>query len=155
MPEIDNLPLYIATATMLAGYIIGLGAVTVIDLHGFLGHTSSYWTEATIRTHKVTKPLIWVGLILVLIGTYVYFSLTTFTTLSSLLFLMYALLVVNGSFLSFYVSPYLLLQEKAGRAGELLPLVLQVKITISFLISFIGWWGSFLLLIYILHTTAL
>jgi len=68
---------------------------------------------------------------------------------------MYALLVVNGSFLSFYVSPYLLLQEKAGRAGELLPLVLQVKITISFLISFIGWWGSFLLLIYILHTTAL
>ena len=30
---------------LIAGFIIGLGAVTVIDLHGFLGRTSSYWTE--------------------------------------------------------------------------------------------------------------
>ncbi len=48
----------------LAGFVIGLGAVTVIDLHGFLGRRSAYWTEATTRTHKVTKPLIWAGLIL-------------------------------------------------------------------------------------------
>jgi len=48
----------------IAGFIIGLGAVTVIDLHGFLGRKSSYWTEATIRTHKVTKPLIWIGILL-------------------------------------------------------------------------------------------
>ncbi len=27
---------------LIAGYIIGLGAVTVIDLHGFLGRKSSY-----------------------------------------------------------------------------------------------------------------
>ena len=37
----------------LAGFVIGLGAVTVIDLHGFLGRKSPYWTEATTRTHKV------------------------------------------------------------------------------------------------------
>ena len=53
---------------LFAGFIIGLGAVTVIDLHGFLGRTSTYWTEATTRTHKVTKPLIWAGMFLVIIG---------------------------------------------------------------------------------------
>jgi hypothetical protein len=30
----------------IAGFVLGLGAVTVIDLHGFLGRKSSYWTEA-------------------------------------------------------------------------------------------------------------
>lgn len=29
----------------IAGFVIGLGAVTVVDLHGFLGRRSSYWTE--------------------------------------------------------------------------------------------------------------
>jgi len=45
----------------LAGFILGLGAVTVIDLHGFFAQKSSYWTVATTRTHKITKPLIWIG----------------------------------------------------------------------------------------------
>jgi len=52
----------------ITGYIVGLGAVTVIDLHGFLGRTSSYWTEATTRTHKVTKPMIWMGTLLAFTG---------------------------------------------------------------------------------------
>ncbi|MBP7134100.1 hypothetical protein KBA73_02685, partial [Patescibacteria group bacterium] len=52
----------------LAGFVVGLGAVTVIDIHGFLGRTSPYWTEATTRTHKVTKPMIWIGITLVIIG---------------------------------------------------------------------------------------
>jgi hypothetical protein len=29
---------------IISGYIIGLGAVTVIDILGFLGRKSSYWT---------------------------------------------------------------------------------------------------------------
>ena len=56
----------------LAGFIIGLGAVTVIDLHGFLGRKSPYWTEATTRTHKVTKPLIWLGMTLAIMGAVVF-----------------------------------------------------------------------------------
>ena len=58
--SIDIIGLFI----ILAGFIIGLGAVTVIDIHGFLGRRSNYWTEATTRTHKVTKPLIWIGITL-------------------------------------------------------------------------------------------
>lgn len=57
----------------IAGFIIGLGAVTVIDIHGFLGRKSSYWTEATIRTHKVTKPLIWLGMSLAILGGLVFY----------------------------------------------------------------------------------
>lgn len=51
---IDGVGLFL----FLAGFVIGLGAVSVIDVLGFLGRTSRYWTEATVRAHKVTKPLI-------------------------------------------------------------------------------------------------
>lgn len=130
------------------GLIIGLGAVTVIDLHGFLGRKSTYWTRATIQTHKVTKPLIWMGIILFLLG------LTGLSLVSSVLvyytlhLLLILLLVVNGIFLSFYVSPLLIKREKQGKADEILENALQNKIAISFIISVIGWWGSVVLLAY-------
>ncbi len=126
----------------LAGFIIGLGAVTVIDLHGFLGRKSHYWTEATIRTHKVTKPLIWLGTILVLVGhimleRFGFWGIPELT----LRLLIISALVLNGCFLSFVVSPALLKREMDGHAKDLLPQALQNKITISFIISFTGWWG--------------
>jgi hypothetical protein len=116
------------------GFIVGLGAVTVIDIHGFLGRKSKYWTEATIRTHKVTKPLIWIGIILVSIGMF------SAGLLSKLPIFLIIALVINGFFLSFYVSRRLLKQERQGKAQELLPQSLQTKITISFFVSFICWW---------------
>lgn len=130
----------------IAGYIIGLGAVTVIDLHGLLGRKSSYWTEATIRTHKVTKPLIWAGTILSVIGAIIFYEPP---------FLYYhlgifSILILNGLFLSFVVSPFLLKREKEGKSKELLPMSFQYKITASFLVSFSGWWGSLLILTYYL-----
>ena len=146
----EDLLLFLASAVWLAGYVVGLGAVTVIDLHGFLGRTSPYWTEATVRTHKVTKPLIWLGLILAGAGSLWYFTQTGFSDLSYIYLATLGVLLINGSFLSFYVSPYLLRQERAGKARELLPFALQVKIIISFLFSFTGWWGSFLLTLYLL-----
>jgi hypothetical protein len=131
-----------------AGYIIGLGAVTVIDLHGFLGRRSEYWTEATTRTHKVTKPLIWIGTMLALSGgVLVYNSLDLPGILLGHVFI-FVLLILNGIFLSFSVSPFLLKREAEGRSSELLPKVWQRKITLSFLVSFAGWWGSLALLIY-------
>ncbi len=63
----------------IAGFIIGLGAVTVIDLHGFLGRKSPYWTEATIRTHKITKPLIWAGMFLAILGGVITYRNVEFT----------------------------------------------------------------------------
>ena len=126
----------------IAGFIIGLGAVTVIDLHRFLARKSSYWTEATIRTHKVTKPLIWIGILLVALGTFLagtneFLSSGEFAIRLVIIFLM----ILNGSFLSFVISPELLRREKDGRAGELLPHTMQNKIILSFLVSVILWWG--------------
>ena len=125
---------------IISGYIIGLGAITVIDILGFLGRKSSYWTEATIRAHKVTKPLIWMGIFLLLIGYYL-------LNLPNYFLYIYTLLILNGIFLTFYVSPYLLKMESKGKQKELLPNTLQNKIFISFIFSFLGWWGSLALLI--------
>jgi len=132
----------------LAGFIIGLGAVTVIDLHGFLGRNSTYWTEATTRTHKVTKPLIWLGMTLAILGAWIFYSQRGWTFSLALQAVIAILLIINGVFLSFSVSPFLLQREREGRAAELLPAEWQKKIVIAFLFSFIGWWGALLLTVY-------
>ncbi len=129
----------------IAGFIIGLGAVTVIDLHGFFARKSSYWTEATIRTHKITKPLIWIGIILVAIGNFL-FGVNDFISSADFAFrfVIIFLLILNGSFLSFVISPELLKREKEGRASEILPKEMQNKIMISFFVSIFLWWGFLL-----------
>ncbi len=143
--------MYLTTAILLSGYVIGLGAVTVIDWHGWLGRTSTYWTEATIRTHKVTKPLIWLGLCLVILGALGHFSFTGLSTSAYVFIALVAILVVNGLYLTVTISPQLLARERTGRAAELLPMSLQYPIMISFIISWLGWWGSFLLIVYLLQ----
>lgn len=147
IPWKDIVGLYI----FIAGFVIGLGAVTVIDLHGFLGRKSPYWTEATTRTHKVTKPLIWIGLGMTVIGGLITYRKTGLSGIPLYQTIIVLLLVINGLFLSFRVSPFLLKREKEGRSNELLPSTWQAKITISFIISFLGWWiGLFLLVWYLL-----
>ena len=135
----------------LAGFVIGLGAVTVIDLHGFLGRTSSYWTEATTRTHKVTKPMIWVGIMLTIVGGAIFYRAQGLSGIPLIHALIALALIVNGYFLSFKVSPFMLKREKDGRSGELLPLAWQKKIMVSLVVSDIGWWGGlFLMVVYLL-----
>jgi len=132
----------------LAGFVIGLGAVTVIDLHGFLGRHSPYWTEATTRTHKVTKPLIWLGMTLAILGAWLFHRNRSWTFSLALQALIALALIVNGLFLSFRVSPFLLRREREGRAAELLPPEMQKKIALAFAVSFAGWWGGLLLTVY-------
>ena len=123
MIDLDFIGLFI----LIAGFVIGLGAVTVIDIHGFLGRKSSYWTEATTRTHKVTKPLIWVGTFLAIIGGILYFRNEPFSGVPMYLALISIVLVLNGLFLSFRVSPYLLQKEKEGRASIITINELNIK----------------------------
>lgn len=138
---------FIGLYLLLAGFILGLGAVSVIELHGFLGRHSPYWNEATIRTHKITKPLIWTGLLTAVLGGIIYFYPLGFTPSAKLLVLVSILLVLNGSFLSFVISPYLLKAEKEGKARELLPRSMQRNITLSFIFSFLGWWGALAIIV--------
>ncbi len=131
----------------IAGFVIGLGAVTVIDIHGFLGRTSAYWTETTIRTHKVTKPMIWAGTFLAIIGGAILYRDEALLGIPLYHAIIFSVLVLNGLFLSFYVSPFLLQREKEGRQTELLPHSLQHKIMISLIVSDLGWWGGLALLV--------
>lgn len=133
---------------LVAGFIIGLGAVTVIDLHGFLGRKSEYWTLATTRTHKVTKPLIWIGIFLVAIGVTLLYRIHFLSYFEmNIMMDIVGMLVVNGFFLSFVISPFLLAKEKEGKGNELLPQAMQNKIIFSFIVSFIGWWSLVLLFV--------
>ncbi len=143
---------FVGLFILLGGFVIGLGAVTVIDIHGFLGRKSSYWTEATTRTHKVTKPLIWVGIFLAIIGGILFFRNEPFFGVPMYLALISIVLVLNGLFLSFRVSPYLLQKEKEGRASELLPESWQRKIIVGLIFSDLGWWGSLVLVVWYLVT---
>lgn len=132
---------------LLAGFVIGLGAVTVIDWLGFLGRKSTYWTEATTRAHKVTKPLIWIGLILGIVGGLIFYKdagliWNTWYHLISL-----PIMLSVGYFLSFKVSPFLIQREKEGRDKELLPNKWQTGITIAFIFSFVFWWSNLLVLV--------
>lgn len=135
----------------IAGLIIGLGAVTVIDVLGFLGRHAPYWTETTIRTHRVTKPLIWVGIILAFVGGFLFYRQESFSNIPLIHLMLGTLLIANGLFLSFWVSPRLIERERDGHADELLPASWQRAIAVSFIVSFIGWWGNvYLLVIYLL-----
>lgn len=139
---------FLALCLIFVGYIVGLGAVTVIDLHGWLGRTSSYWTEATTRTHKITKPLIWIGLVLAVVGTTVWFANQAWWGVPAVVHGLYVLLVCNGLYLSFVVSSYLLRREACGNATALLPARMQRSVFFSFVVSFLGWWGSLVLVVY-------
>lgn len=141
LPEVTSLFIFIS------GFIIALGAVTVIDIHGFLGRNSNYWTLATTRTHKVTKPLIWLGLCLCMIGGFLFYSNYNFEKILYFHIISIPLMIINGLFLSFVVSPFLLKQEKEGAGDKILPKELQNKIIVSFIFSFITWWGNLLVMI--------
>lgn len=142
----------LALFLLLSGFVIGLGAVTVIDLHGFLGRKSQYWTEATTRTHKVTKPMIWFGMLLAIIGGALYYREDSSGLIPRIHAVIAVLLLANGCFLSLSVSPFLLKREREGRSAELLPAAWQAKIAVSLIVSDLGWWSALFLLAYRLVT---
>ena len=141
-PWLDLLGLFL----FMAGFVVGLGAVSVIDVHGLLARRSTYWTETTIRAHKVTKPMIWAGLALALAGACITYRVSGLSGVAVFQLALGVLLVLNGLYLTFRVSPALLKREREGEAAALLPLVLQSKIAASFVVSFVGWWSSLFLL---------
>ena len=117
------------------GIIIALGAVTVIDSLGFISRKNKVWTQITIKAHHVTKPLIWIGTIIVLLSWIFMYENNLLSNIKSMLLLV---MILNGSFLSFYVSPRL---DKLAGKKVLLPNKLQSWIIVSMLISFISWWS--------------
>jgi len=117
----------------LAGIIIGLGAVTVIDCIGFLGRNSVRWTRNAIEAHYVTKPLIWFGMILLTVAWIPLYNGSNLHMIKSVLIVV---MFLNGSILSFYVSPRLQVHDQK----KVLPWSLQKVIIATMLVSFLSWW---------------
>lgn len=139
--------LELAALIWITGFVIGLGAVTVIESLGFLGQRSGYWTEATIRTHKVTKPLIWLGLTIATIGGVFYYSIIGVSSVTIVHVVLLTMAIVNGSWLTFWVSPRLLERERQGKSKEILPKTWKTVITLSFLVSMVTWWSALVIVI--------
>lgn len=122
----------------IAGIIVGLGAVTVIDTIGFLSRKSKSWTQIAVKGHHVTKLLIWIGTILLLV-TWIFMLLTIknldFKIIKSLLIIV---LLLNGSFLSLYVSPRV---DEFKNKNVLFSKELQSKTIVSMVVSFLSWWS--------------
>jgi hypothetical protein len=96
--------------------------------------------------------MIWVGIILTAIGGLILYRHQSFSGIPLIHSVIALVLIVNGYFLSFKVSPFMLEREKEGRSGELLPASWQKKIMISLIVSDIGWWGGlFLLALYLVN----
>lgn len=93
----------------------------------------------------MTKPLIWLGILLHLVGLFLVFDFPP-PNFIKWMYVIDVFLILNGLFLTFGVSRYLLERERKGQAEKLLPFSWQWKITVSFVISFCGWWGNLLLL---------
>ena len=125
----------------ITGFIIGLGAVTVIDLHGFFAQRSGYWTLATTRTHKITKPLIWIGTFLILFGEFYAYRTNTVSVYLNYISILIIPMILNGIFLSFYISPLMLKREKEKLDTQILPQRIQNMIFVSFIVSFLSWWS--------------
>lgn len=137
----------------MAGFVIGMGAVSVIESLGFLGQRSSYWTETTIRTHKVTKPLIWLGLGIAVGGGAWYYSLVSEPILQLVHFGLLIMMIANGSYLSFWISPRLLERERQGKSTQLLPKSWKIMITLSFFVSILTWWTALFLAMVVITRT--
>lgn len=144
IPGVEILGLFL----FIAGFVVGLGAVTVIDVLGFMGRHSSYWTEATIRAHKVTKPLIWLGLALLLLGAIITYRQSLFTGVALFQAVLILILILNGLYLTFSVSPKLLKKELNEAEIEPLDIGLRNRIAVSFLISFVCWWTTLFLFVW-------
>jgi len=118
-----------------AGIIIALGSVTVIDTMGFFSRKSKYQTQVTIEAHHITKPLIWIGTIPMAISWFFLYDGSILSIWKSILI---TIVILNGAFLSFYISPNL---DKLIGKKVLIPWKLQSKIILSMLLSFICWWS--------------
>ena len=126
----------------LAGIIIMVGSVAVIDVFGLVARNSRRWTRNTIEAHYITKPMIWVGAIITSLSWILLLGEIEFDGYALAKTVLLPLLLLNGAFLSFYISPIL---SKQRGEEKLLPKSLQLKIAVSFVVSLLLNW-SFVLL---------
>ncbi|MFT4309605.1 MAG: hypothetical protein ACMXYL_03905 [Candidatus Woesearchaeota archaeon] len=120
------------------GLVIGMGSAIVIETIGFIARKSGFWTRVAVDTHYVTKPLIWFGTILLSLSWILIMESDAIVHPYYWKTLLLLLLIINGSYLSFFVSPRIINHRKHSD-GEPLPSKLQTIILPSAIVSVLGW----------------
>src|SRR3989338_10640549 len=128
-------PFYIFLAVHLASLIVGMGAVVVIDVFGFLWLFKKIKTTFIIRVAHITQRLIWIGwagLVLSGIGLIILKGYIDNLTMIKLYFV--ALVGANGIFLHTIKKSFEALPDLAT-----VPAWLKFRICFATAISQIGW----------------
>jgi hypothetical protein len=137
---------------VLTGLIIGLGSISLMDVLGLRGRRSRYWTETAIRVSRVSRPLTWAGIGLIIIGWLMLYraGITGVGTIQEFFLLV---IILNGAYLSLVVTPKLQALEVGGRVRRRLPAALERRLIIHFAVSFVAWWSEVALLVWQLMVT--
>ena len=130
----------------LAGFVLGIGSSTVIGFLGLLARKSHYWTLTAVRAPKVTKFLVWVGMCVSVFGFMLFYADEGFDSFTIGHLSLFVILIINGLVFSYVISPMLNQKDDEGKDSALLDKNWQVRITVSYLISFICWWAALALL---------
>ena len=120
------------------GLVIGMGSAIVIETIGFIARKSGYWTRVAVQVHYVTKPLIWIGTILLSLSWILIRGFDTVVYPYYWKTLLLLLLIINGGYLSFIISPRIIEHQKHSD-GKPLPSKLQTIILPSAIVSVLGW----------------
>ncbi|OGZ46954.1 MAG: hypothetical protein A3J54_01955 [Candidatus Ryanbacteria bacterium RIFCSPHIGHO2_02_FULL_45_13b] len=134
----DTFPFYIFLAVHLASLIVGMGAVVVIDVFGFLWLFKKIKTTFIIRVAHITQRLIWIGwagLVLSGIGLIILKGYIDNLTMIKLYFV--ALIGANGIFLHTIKKA---LENLSDRTA--MPSWLMFRIGFATILSQIGWWSA-------------
>ncbi len=144
IPWLDLIGLFL----LLSGLIIGLGAVTVADMLGMLGKKSPYWCEVFVKTHPVTKALVWLGIFAGILGALIFYREKGLYGAAILQLIIFIPLLLNALYFSLRLNPALeKLIEKPGKKITMPP-KLQQKVTASQVISVLTWWSEVFLTVW-------
>lgn len=124
----------------LAGLIFGLGAALVILFLGVLSLSSNFWFKALNATDRVTIPMLWLGGIALLVAAILSFSIEELEVSPVVKLLLTAILLGNGTYLTFVFAPVIRKLENDGKSTFLrLPMPHQVLIFVAGTISALSW----------------
>jgi hypothetical protein len=134
----DTAPFYLLLFIHLASLILGFGSVLVTDLYGLLWIWDRLRFREVVRMSGVNARFIWIGWSgMVLSGVPLILLKGEIDQLMIVKLFFVALIGLNGIPLHFLQKK----MEELGR-GAAVPGVFMFRLTLSLLVSQLGWWGA-------------
>lgn len=146
VPKADLFGLFL----VLAGLVLGLGSVAVIDVLGVLSLRKPKYFDLTVTLSRITKWITWAGVLFIIAGSSLLYHESGSTGVATFQNLFLLLIIINALVMTFKLSPDLYKLQAARKTGAI-PRNIKVRTAIHFTVSFISWWGfTFLLAWYLI-----